>query len=155
MRPLKSAAAQPQPVRLLGGWLPEFVRPRGRNVRCARELPATALSEVLCRIASFLQTLAPYTRLERYDDWWEHDGLHFHRGSLGFSKLFAMISSPRALLEAVPGDDQVVVGVGRADGSWYLRFRLEWDDAGANLAGRFDITVPDSVVERFRIDVDR
>ena len=87
------------------------------------------------------------------DDWWEHDGLHFDRASVDFNQLFAMIKSPRTLLETVPGDDFVFVGVGPIRGEWYLRFRVEWDDAGFDLRGSFDITVSESLAQQFRTEV--
>ena len=132
-----------------------FIRPKGTNFRCADEMTAAALAKVLCRVASFLQGLGPYEKLERYDDWWEHDGLHFDRSSLDFNQLFAMINSPRALLETVPDDDYVFVGVAPVAGGWYLRFRVEWDDDGMDLLGCFDITVPETLVEQFRTEVIR
>jgi hypothetical protein len=59
------------------------------------------------------------------------------------------------LLEIVPDDDSVFVGVAPVTGRWYLRFRLEWDDEGFDLLGRFDITLPESLVEQFRTEVVR
>jgi hypothetical protein len=130
-----------------------FIRPKGTNFRCTDALAARDLSNALCRVASFLQGVEPYEKLERYDDWWEHDGLHFDRSSMDFNQLFAMINSPRALLETVPDDDYVFVGVAPVAGGWYLRFRVEWDDDGFDLLGRFDVTVPESLVGQFRTEV--
>jgi hypothetical protein len=132
-----------------------FIRPKGTNFRCADALTAKDLAKALCCVARFLQEVEPYEKLERYDDWWEHDGLHFDRASVDFNQLFAMINSPRALLESVPGDEHVFVGVAPVAGGWYLRFRVEWDDEGCDLLGCFDITVPESLVEQFRTEVVR
>lgn len=128
-----------------------FIRPKGTNFRCTDPLSAKDLVQVPCRVASFLQGVEPDEKLERYDDWWGHDGLHFDRSSVDFDQLFAMINSPRALLETVPGDDYVFVGVAPIAGGWYLR--VEWDDEGFDLQGSFDITVPDALVEQFRTEV--
>lgn len=133
----------------------ELSKPKGTNFRCKDELPASDLAKTLCRIASFLQGLEPYEKLERYDDWWEHDGLHFDRGSMDFNQLFAKINSPRALLGTVPDDDRVFVGIAPLAGGWYLRFRVEWDDEGFDLRGRFDITLHESLVQPFRTEVVR
>jgi hypothetical protein len=132
----------------------EFIRPKGTNFQCA-DVTASDLAKALSRIASFFHCLDPYEKLKRYDDWWEHDGLHFDRASVDFNQLFAMIKSPRALLETVPDDDFVFVGVGPFAGGWYLRFRVEWDDEGFDLRGSFDVTVPESLAQQFRTEVVR
>lgn len=64
-----------------------------------------------------------------------------------------MIATQRALLEGTPADDDVRVGIAPEDSSWYLRFRAEWDETDTHLQGHFDVTVPDSLVERFRWEV--
>ena len=120
----------------------EFSKPQGINFSCVEDVSADELATALHKTAGFLQALNPYASLHRYDDWWEHDGLHFCRGESDFSGLFKMIRSPQSLLEAMPGDDEVFVGVASDDGDWYLRFYLFWDDDGYRLLGRFDLTLP-------------
>jgi hypothetical protein len=131
----------------------QFLKPLGVCFLFDGELPAPILSNILCRIVNFLQDVAPYTKLQHYEDWWEHDDLHFHRGALDFNVLYSLISSPRNLLAATPADDYVFVGVAPADNSWYLRFRVVWDDEGFNLAGSCAIVLPLSLVEQFRKEV--
>src|SRR5262249_28891775 len=94
----------------------DFVAPEGINFRSATMDVAT-LSRTLCEVASFPQALDPYASLRRFDDWREHDGLLFARGSLDFPSLFRLIGTPKALLEATPDDDEVRVGVAPADDS--------------------------------------
>jgi hypothetical protein len=126
----------------------------GVNFAFGEALPAASLARILCRIAGFIQDVEPYgTTLRRYDDWREHDGPHFARGDMAPHDLFAMVESPRALLQAMPGDENVFVGVAPLDGRWYLRMYLAWDDSGYTLAGRCDITVPESMAGRFRSEV--
>ncbi|HTC95650.1 MAG TPA: hypothetical protein VK699_19560 [Terriglobales bacterium] len=50
-------------------------------------------------------------------------------------------------------DDNVFIGIAPNDNSWYLRFYLNWDEEGFNLIGRFDITLPAELAERFRKDM--
>ena len=104
----------------------------------------------MCRIASFLQNASPYAGLHRYEDWWEHDGLHFYRGPIDFNVLYGMINSPRNLLQSTPADDFVHVGVAPEDNSWYLRYRAEWDDEGFNLIGSCALVLPQMLAEKFR-----
>jgi hypothetical protein len=131
----------------------EFTPPQGINFSSAGDLPASTVSAELRRIASFLQNLAPYANLYRYDDWWEHDGLHFQKCPFDFHGLFEMVKSPRDLLAAMPGDEDVFVGVSPEKGIWYLRFYLHGDQDGFELLGRFDVTVPHELAERFRAEV--
>jgi hypothetical protein len=133
--------------------MPQFTKPEGINFSCSDNLPVLVLSKALCRTASFLQSLSPYVPLTKYEDWWEHDGLHFYREAANFDALFSVINSPRSLLEAMPGDDDVFIGVAPDDGSWYLRFYLAWNDEGLDLLGRFDITVPQALAERYTKEV--
>lgn len=131
----------------------EFIKPKGVNFSCSKELSAIELSKVLCKTASFIQQLKPYAKLKRYDDWWEHDGLHFYRESINFDQLFSIINSPKALLEAMSGDFNVFVGIAPENNSWYLRFYLDWDDDEENLVGRFDVTFPNQLAEEFKKDI--
>jgi hypothetical protein len=131
----------------------EFSKPTGINFSCVENVSAADLALALCKTASFLQADGPYILLHLYHDWWEHDGLHFYRRGIDFDELFKMICSPRALLEAMPGEDYVFVGVAPDDGKWYLRFYLFWDEEGLNLLGRFDLTVPYSLQSEYQKEV--
>ena len=106
-------------------------------------LSAPELARALCRTAGFIQEIEVHgNRLLKYDDWWEHDGLHFFKGAITFHELFEIIKSPQSLLQAMPGEEAVFVGVASHSQSWYLRFYLSWDDEGYELNGRYDITLP-------------
>jgi len=94
-----------------------FEKPKGTNFRCSEALGAAELAKLLCKIVIFLQNSEPYAKLQRYDDWWEHDGLHFYKSPIDFRQLFAIVRSPESLLEAMPGDDYVFVGISPGDGS--------------------------------------
>jgi hypothetical protein len=131
----------------------DFIGPQGISFCFEAELTAIELSGVLCRIASFLQSVEPYVRLRRYDDWWEHDGLHFPRGDVDFNAFFQMIGSPKGLLESTPSDDYVFVGMAPEDNAWYLRYRVEWDEDESNLIGTCAVILPEHLVEKFRIEV--
>jgi hypothetical protein len=131
----------------------QFTKPKGINFSCSEALPAAALSRALCKTASFIQQLDPYARLERYDDWWEHDGLHFHRESVNVEKLFDIARSPKSLLEAMPGDHDVFIGIAPKDNAWYLRFYLDWEENEINIVGRFDITLPPALASKYKDEV--
>lgn len=127
-----------------------FSKPTGINFRSPQELSALVLSRTLCQTVSFLQNLGPYVKLQQYLDWWEHDGCHFHKQEIDFHRLLQIVESPKALLSHMSDDDNVFIGIAPNDNSWYLRFYLCWDEEELNLIGRFDITLPESLVERFR-----
>lgn len=131
----------------------QFINPQGVCFLFGDEVPAPVFSNVLCRIVNFLQDVEPYAKLQKYEDWWEHDGLHFYRSSMDFNALYGMISSPQHLLESTPADAYVFVGVASDDSSWYFRYRVEWDDEGFNLLGSCVITLPQSLAEKFRNEV--
>src|SRR5437870_3785842 len=103
------------------------------NFHCAEGLSAQELSRLLCAIVSFLQNLDPHIRLQRYADWWQHDGYHWEREQLDFHKLFSIVGCPRNLLSSMTGDDNIFIGFAPSDSSWYLRFRLAWDEDGLEL----------------------
>ncbi|MBS2008636.1 MAG: hypothetical protein JST01_16430 [Cyanobacteria bacterium SZAS TMP-1] len=64
-------------------------------------------------------------------------------------KVFSMVQTPRALFEAMPGDDCAFVGIAAADGTWYLRFYANWDAEDRELIGRFDLTLPSNIAKEF------
>lgn len=128
----------------------EFKPPEGVNFSCQNPVPIAALSKDLCKIAAFLQHKFLYVALQRFDDWWQHDGLHFDRGLLDWHALFATVGSPRGIYESMPGDDYVRIGVAASDGKWYLRFYASWDDEGEFLEGDYDITLLPGLAEEFR-----
>ncbi len=72
---------------------------------------------------------------------------------MDFHDLFEMVKSPRDLLAAMQGDEDVFVGISSEEGSWYLRLHLCWDEAGFEPLGGFDVTVPHALAERFRAEV--
>ena len=111
--------------------------PSGITFRTTADDPIAALSRDLCRVAAFLQARDPSARLVRLEDWWEHDGLYLERGPTEFHSLFQIIGTPRSLLQSMPGDERVFVGIGSADRSWYLRFFAGWDDEGETLLGEY------------------
>jgi len=117
------------------------------------DCPLAGISRDLCKIAAFLQGLAPFSALVRYEDWRGHDGLCFERGRTDFHGLFQLIQTPRALLSATPGDEHVCIGIAPDDRAWYLRFRAYWDDPGENLLGSYCLTLDAELVERFETEV--
>jgi hypothetical protein len=133
-----------------GGSMSQFSIPVGITFCCVDEPSATQISNGLCRIVSFLHHHRSLGALEQFDDWLEHDGLHFHRTQFDVHRLFEIISSARSILEATPDDENVFIGIAPSDREWYLRFRAEWDEAGNSVVGRFDITFPSGLAESFR-----
>ncbi|MBW3637126.1 MAG: hypothetical protein KY445_11795 [Armatimonadetes bacterium] len=130
-----------------------FQKPQGIAF-AFRGLDAAILARALCLTASLIQNSEPYgLKLQKYEDWWQHDGLRFAKGVLSLHELFEMVESPRSLLWATPADSDVCVGIAPEKGGWYLRFRLEWDDAGFDLTGTFDFIVPPQWESRFEAEV--
>jgi hypothetical protein len=130
-----------------------FRPPAGRTFFCSELIPLTRLAQDLCKVAAFLQAAWPDVPLNLFADWWQHDGLHFHKGVINFHTLFTMIGSPRAIYEAMPGDDAVRVGVAPFQGEWYLRFYAAWDDDGEQIEGDYDLTLPARLANSFRSEV--
>jgi hypothetical protein len=130
-----------------------FRPPAGRSFFCPELIPLTALAHDLRKVAAFLQAAWPDAPLNLFADWWQHDGLHFHTDVITFHTLFTMISSPRAIYEAMPGDDDVRVGVAPARAEWYLRFYAAWDDDGEQIEGDYELTLPAGLADTFRIEL--
>jgi hypothetical protein len=128
----------------------QFKRPAGVCFQFGDELPAVDLSSLLRKITGFLQDLDPHAKLNRFDDWWEHDGLHFEREKVNFTRVFAMVNSPQSMLESTPNDDFVFVGIAPEDISWYLRYRVDWDDAGTAIVGRCELLLSEAAAVDFR-----
>lgn len=119
-----------------------FVPPIGACYFTDDVVKVEELRLALRDIVPIFRNAEPFAKLKLYDDWWEHDGLHFDRGPLDFDSLFSLIRSNQSLLDSTPSDDFVYVGIAPEDNSWYLRYRVEWDDDGSelesNLAVIFD-----------------
>jgi hypothetical protein len=133
--------------------LTNFTPPLGVNFANEGDCPLGVVSRDLCKIAAFLQSLAPFSRLVRYEDWHDHDGFYFERCHTDFHGLFQLVQTPRALVAATPGDDHVCVGIAAEDRAWYLRFRTDWDDRDENLVGFYSLTLGDALVKSFEGDV--
>ena len=131
----------------------DFQEARGVNFRCQACIPIEMLSLSLCKVLFFLQADSPYVKLIRYDDSWQQDGLQFSRGAIDFHALFEIAGSPRSLHEAMPGDDEVRIGIAPDDFRWYLRMFADWDEDDARLEGDFDVTFPSELAGRFREEV--
>lgn len=115
---------------------------------CER-MPAARLSALLCDVFAFVQNVDPYAKITRSADWLEHDGLFFKEDQVDFAWLFGAVGSPRELLEATPDDDFVYCGVEDGARRWYLRFRVEWDEAGVELSGDCALALADELAEGF------
>lgn len=131
----------------------DFQIPRGITFISPNEIDAANLSTVLAKIAAFIQARSSNAKLKRYDDWWEHDGLHFYRKPLSINDLFAIVRSPKSLLESMSGDFNVFVGIYSEELSIYVRFYVEWNDDETQLVGRIDVTVPVNLVDLFRKEI--
>jgi hypothetical protein len=131
-----------------------FQEPKGVNFATTDDVGGADISEALRKVVAFVQSQSPYIELERYDDWWEHDGLHFYRSPISLDELFSIVHSPRSLLESMPGDFQVSVGIYAKDIPFYLRFYVDWNDDETEVIGRFDVTFPEETANRFRREMD-
>jgi hypothetical protein len=131
----------------------EFRPPHGLSFTSEWGCALVTVSKDLCKISAFLQSLAPFSRLVRYEDWYDHDGVYFERGQSDFHGLFQLIQTPRALLTATPCDEYVCVGIAADDRGWYLRFRAEWDDPDENLVGSYSLTLHEELARRFECEV--
>ena len=131
----------------------KFQPPIGLSFVSPHEVNASDLSALLCKTAAFIQAASPYITLEQYDDWWEHDGLHFYRKTISLENLFQVVRSPKSLLESMPGDLDVVLGIYSKDLPLYLRFYVDWNDSETELIGRFDITLSGVAADRYRDEI--
>lgn len=130
-----------------------FPMPDGVNFSLSEAIPIRSLSRSLCKVESFLQSVVHARQLVKYEDWLEHDGLHFRRGDCNIHDLFSMIQTPRALMESMQGDEYVYVGIAPPDTAWYLRFYTTWNEHDEEVIGLFDITLPKDMANQFRKSV--
>ena len=127
----------------------QYLPSEGMVFHTDSEQSLAAVSADLCRIASFLQNHEPSKELQRFHDWWEHDGLHFPHGEIDFHELFQLIGTPRWLIESMTGDHRVFNALSPLDRRWYLQFYADWDDDDANLVGEYSIVVENKLVDLF------
>jgi hypothetical protein len=130
-----------------------YLPPEGLTFRTDGDAPLEDVSSDLCRIAAFLQRLDPSAKLSRFHDWWEHDGLHFPKGSTNYHGLFQHVATPRSLMESMTGDHRVFIGLSPEDRDWYLRFFADWDEHDTNLIGEYSISLAESLVQLFDNEV--
>ena len=124
----------------------KFIRPTGINFSSYHALNAVEMSNILREIVGFIRKLEINEPLERYDDWWEHDGLHFYRGNITIEELLDIVSTPLTLQNEMTTDFYVFIGVAPKNNDWYLRFYLDEDE----LVGRFDVTFSSETSKLFR-----
>jgi hypothetical protein len=129
--------------------MPEFIKPKGINFSCYKEITTDELSKNLLLVVNFLQQAHPNTQLNRFYDWWEHDGLHFQGSNIIFDELKKIVLPNGLMQEFKLGDFDVFIGIAPIDNSWYLRFYLDEEE---NL-GRFDITLPFDLAQNFKVEI--
>ncbi len=127
----------------------QFSPPQGPTFKSESECSLSAVSRDLCTIAAFLQSVSPFSKLVRYEDWRNHDGLYFEHSLIDFRGLFQFVETPRAIVHAMSGDSDVCVGIVAEDRGWYLRFHADWDNRDENLIGRYSLTLSDKLARRF------
>ena len=124
--------------------------PTGTTFSSSRDVPLSTLRLDLLRIARFLQDKVTSSQLIQYDDWWQHDGLHFDKKRISLSDLFAYLETNKTLHESVPDDFEVRVGISDERTSWYLRYIVDWDESEKDLEGSYDFSVPTEWVNQIR-----
>ncbi len=145
----------------LNGMYTNLVVPEGINLRSDFRLGAVTLSAALSQTVAFLRSIGEDDlRLFRYDDWWEHDGLHLPRRDelIDFDVLARLVETPGAMAAAMTGDYKVFVGVAPPSFQWYLRFYHDTENSGSRgigkaMSGCFDLTLPEGSVDAYRQQV--
>ncbi|MGD9161137.1 MAG: hypothetical protein PVG39_22155 [Desulfobacteraceae bacterium] len=130
-------------------------RPMPKGIAYCGNGPLEIITKDLLKIAAFLQSIMLFgpDRLIRYDDWWEHDDLHFKKGRTDLHELFTILKTPRTLYDSMPGDDDVFIGIGPEDESWYLRFYVDWDINDKELVGAFAAVFKNDLADQFKKEV--
>jgi hypothetical protein len=132
-----------------------FTPPIGVAFHTEDEVRGDELVAAVRRVVAFLEGFIwTPNELRVFDDRWEHDGLHFERKCVKYADLFAMIASPRAMLDATPDDDCVYVGIAPEEARWYLRFRAVRDETYGEIVGAFGVVMPEDYATLFKLDVE-
>jgi hypothetical protein len=106
------------------------------------ELDIVNCQEIILKLLHFFQSLdLGVPRVRIVEDWEDHDGLEFCKGSHPLGFLFLLTSSPQTLFEGTPKDDDVYLRADAETGMWVLRFRTSWDDDSRSLVGKVQIRV--------------
>jgi hypothetical protein len=120
------------------------------NFRLDERIPVEPLCGLLSKVVAFLQDQSSVARLNRFADWWQHDGLHFSDGTISGAELARIVSQPQRLRKAMPGDFDVRVGIQPSSAEWYLRFYVDPEDNDPAPEGDFDVTLPPRLADDFR-----
>jgi hypothetical protein len=130
-----------------------FTEPIGINFRPEQEVTIENLKLMLQAIWSFIKSKETSQVLFRYDDWWEHDGLHFQRDKLTLVAFLTSIGTTQAILESMPGDFNVKVGICTPNSNWYLRYYVDLEDDAKECF--FDITIPADWEKDFEQEMEK
>jgi hypothetical protein len=130
-----------------------FKEPYGVNFRLAHEVPLGTLRDLLEAVFNFLKPRDASANLFRYDDFWEHDGLHFLKDKLTWEKFKASFREDSGIVESMPGDFNVKVGISPPTMNWYLRYYVDLDDDSKECF--LDVTVPRDWENDFRKEIGK
>ena len=125
--------------------------PSGLAFHCDDTLLLTQLASDLQHVTAFLQQYWRDLPLHLFEDWSEQDCPPVYRDTITFDTLAEIVSSPRAIYHQTA--DGTLLGITPVDGGWYLRFYADWDSDGQQLVGKFDVTLPPPLADRFRIAI--
>ena len=155
MKPGPEVSFKLAPARCRFDWMGMlFTPPIGIAFHTEGEVRGDELVASVRRVVAFLEGfLWTPDKLRVYDDWWEHDGLHFERKRVTYAELFATIASARTMLDATPDDDCVYVGIAPEEAKWYLRFRATRDETYGETVGTFGVVLSQDAATLFRLDV--
>jgi len=120
---------------------------------CADGSPLLVVVHDLKYVVRFIQGICDDTQafsLKFYEDWWEHDGLHFFKTTIGLRELWGMIESPKSLLSAMTGEELVFLGVSDQDNTWYLRFTADTEFDSDTIIAAYSFTCCKTIALRFR-----
>jgi len=105
-------------------------------------LTLTNVHALVLKVLRALQSLSasPQTVII-IEDWLDHDGLEFPKGTQPFAYLFAVASTPRSLFEGTPKEDYVYLRAEANDASWILRMYTGWSAGDRAQIGALQLVV--------------
>ena len=128
-----------------------FQEPSGINFRPAMPILIKEMEDTLPLIWRFVSAKDPSPILLRYEDWWQHDGLHFEKGKITREVFSKMIGSKGEIIKSMSGDFNVRIGIASPKMEWYLRYYVAIEED--ILDGYYDVTVPLTWENEFEAEV--
>ncbi len=127
--------------------------PDGTNFHLKKCISLPKLCDALRPTLRFLRADAPTVKVLRFFDVMQRNDIRGSGFSIELDEVVQLVDTPSHFFGGVSMGDNMRFGFAPVTMKWYLRMHADWDEAGQEVWGHFDLTLPEEMAKRYRREI--